>query len=45
MHLSWEKCECHSTSNVPEQNEEILDRYEMFDMLDDKISDGAEVDP
>ena len=33
------------TSNVLEQNEGIPDSDEMFDMLDDIISDGAEVDP
>ena len=32
------------TSNVQEQNEGIPDRDEMFDVLDDIISDDAEVD-
>ena len=33
------------SSNVPEQNLRILKRNKMFDVLNDIISDGAEVDP
>ena len=44
MDLSWGKCECRRKLECAEQNAGIPERDEMFDLLDDIISDNAQVD-